>query len=164
MAMGHLFRYMTLVRILSQDESPALWNFPFSLATDSYALSWFAKLPHESVASWTDLVEAFIARFHDYTVKVTPEQMETMRPLSCETTAEFIMRWMDMRMRCYHPHSETHMVRECIAAMKGTYPPVVTFAELLKQVPEQELELPYLIHVSCDMYGRHCTCQGGVIN
>lgn len=40
-----------------------------------YALVWFANLPRQATMSWANLVEAFIARFHDYAVQVTPSQV-----------------------------------------------------------------------------------------
>ena len=103
-AIGHLFRYTTMIRLMSQTEEYALRNFPFSLAVNSCAFKWFATLPKQSIIYWTDLVEAFMARFHDYTIRVNSSQVQAVRPLSCETSFEFIMRWMDTRLHCPHLH------------------------------------------------------------
>lgn len=94
-AIGHLFRYLAVVQLMSENEAYALRNFPFSLASHSYTLKWFASLPKQSLASWADLVEAVVARFNEYTVVVTLEQMQAMRPLASETRTEFVKRWLD---------------------------------------------------------------------
>ena len=151
--MGHLFRYLAVVQLMSQNEAYAPRNFPFSLASHSYALKWFASLPKQSLASWADLVEAFVARFNEYTVVVTLEQMQAMRPLASETTTEFVKRWLDTRLRCPYLRPEREMVQDCLKTLEGYYDPMsgppITFADLLRQI--QELELPDKMDVSCNM-------------
>lgn len=142
MAIGHLYRYKFLVRMMSQTEDYALRHFPFYLASHSYALTWFALLPNQSRASWADLVEAFTARFHSVTIRVTPEQVKAVRPLECETMPEFIMRWVDTRLHHFQTASEYQMVQDRLETMGGSLAstsadPPSTFVELLKQAHEQ---------------------------
>ena len=101
----------------------SLWDFPFSLAADSYALQWFASLPEQTVGSWPDLVEAFVARFHDYAVRVTAEQVNVVRPLRHESANQFVLRWLDARLLSTPAQSEARMVRDCISALGNLYPP-----------------------------------------
>ena len=75
-----------------------------------------------------------MARFHDYDIQVSQEQMKTLRPLGTETPTEFILRWLDIRMHCPQPSSEKQMVQECIEAAQLTYLQANTFYELQKQV------------------------------
>lgn len=134
----HLLRYHALVRLKKQGTDYALRHFPFSLACHSTALLWFAKLPEKSLASGADLVEAFMARFHDYSVRVTPDQLKAVRPLKCESDAQFIQ--LDTRLHVPYQHPESKMVRECAFALDkghGSLPP--TFAEWLKQVHSRGL-------------------------
>ena len=154
MAIGHLYRYLFLVRMMSQTEEYAVRNFPFSLSTYSHALTWFARLPKQSVSSWNNLMEAFVARFHDYIVRVTPEQIQALRPLESETIPEFILRWIDTCLHQYQLRPEVEMVRECIQAMRDYFVPTSsvppsTFRELLKQA--QERTTPDMMDTSCNM-------------
>ena len=118
---GHPFRYLAVVQLMSQDEAYALRHFPFSLASHSHALKWFASLSKRSLTSWADLVEAFIGRFHEYTVEVTPEQVRAVRPLACETTAEFVKRWLNTRLRCPYLRPEPQMVQDCLKTLEGRH-------------------------------------------
>ena len=77
------FSICDLVKLAHRDRVKrcTLIHFPFTLAEDGYALKWFSTLPRQCLSSW--VVEAFIARFHDYSIPVKAEQLRAM--LACET-------------------------------------------------------------------------------
>ena len=57
--LSHLLRYHALVRLKKQGTDYALRHFPFSLASRSTALLWFAKLQEKSLAGRLSFQKAF---------------------------------------------------------------------------------------------------------
>lgn len=88
-------------------------------------------------------MEAFVARFHDYAVRVTAEQVNVVRPLRHESANQFVLRWLDARLLSTPAQSEARMVRDCISALGNLYPPAsssvmpVTERELLLALAKQ---------------------------
>lgn len=88
-AIGHPYRYLSVINLMAQNEDDALpllafaraiIGIPLSRASESYVR--FASLPKQTVATWETLIEAFVARFHHDTVQVTEEQVEATRSRS----------------------------------------------------------------------------------
>jgi hypothetical protein len=152
--LAHLAQYWALVQSESQDTSNVLRHFPFSLAYNSHALRWYAGLPRQTITSWEDITEAFMARFYNYSVRVTQAQLRAVFPLRSESAVQFALRWIDTRFHCPNLlHPESMMVQVFYTTLQRRMPVwqrramPSTFMELFLH----RLERPLLHYFSCNM-------------
>ncbi|XP_060210590.1 uncharacterized protein LOC132637530 [Lycium barbarum] len=117
---AHLRAYCD--QLVGVRNNPALIMKLFSRSLTGEASEWFTAQDMRQWASWEDMVESFMERFH-FNVEIVPDRyyLEKVKQKSTENNREYANRWRTKVARVQPPMSEEELVVVFIGSQETNF-------------------------------------------